>query len=57
MLRYLFVSKDTEEDIEVFEKQVGILREELCDCSWSIIVPALNEEANIVLMLNNIIQV
>ncbi|XP_053377641.1 uncharacterized protein LOC123529317 [Mercenaria mercenaria] len=47
---------DTEEDIAVFEREVGISRDELCDTTWSIIVPTLNEEKNITKMLNNVIQ-
>lgn len=47
---------DTEEDISVFEKHVGISRTDLCDTSWSIVVPVLNEENNILCLLNNLLQ-
>lgn len=38
----------------MFEREVGISRNQLCDESWSIIIPALNEEKNIQSTLSNV---
>ncbi|XP_052252151.1 uncharacterized protein LOC127858850 isoform X2 [Dreissena polymorpha] len=45
---------DTEEDIEVFEKEVKVSRDELTSPMWSIIIPTLNEAQNIKACLQNI---
>ncbi|KAL4225796.1 hypothetical protein ACF0H5_013787 [Mactra antiquata] len=47
---------DTEEDIDVFEREVKVTVKELQDNTWSIIIPTLNEENKILNTLNNIEQ-
>ena len=56
MLICLYV-QDTVEDVSVFEREVGIPRQQLCDNNWSIIIPTLNEGNNIQACLENVTKV
>lgn len=54
---FFIILQDNAEDIHVFERAVGITRQELSTNSWSIIIPTLNEENNILACLENITKV
>ena len=49
--------QDTAEDIAVFEREVGVSRHILTNYRWSIIIPVLNEEKNIITSLKSLLNV
>lgn len=49
--------QDTEEDLSVLEGALQIHRRSLTDRKWSVIVPTMNEEENIVTTLQTVCQV
>ncbi|XP_052781882.1 uncharacterized protein LOC128218285 isoform X2 [Mya arenaria] len=56
VLPYKLRDVDTEEDISVFEGEVGVSREQLMDQAWSVIIPTLNEEHNIKKCIDSVLQ-
>lgn len=49
--------QDTEEDLSVLEGALQIHRQNLTDRKWSVIVPTMNEEENIIRTLQAVCQV
>lgn len=49
--------QDTEEDLSVLEGALQIHRQSLTDRKWSVIVPTMNEEENIIRTLQTVCQV